>query len=43
MRKINVPTKIERPASARPEPAGDTPRPRLGLKYGVNAEAPARP
>ncbi len=43
MRKIVMPTKTERPVSPRPSPPQDAPRPRLGLRYGANTEARARP
>ena len=44
MRKITVPTKAVRTEPPRPsDPTEGTPRPRLGLKYGANAEARSRP
>ena len=44
MRKIILPTKAERTEPPRSSnPSEGNPRPRLGLKYGANAEARARP
>ena len=43
MRKVTAPNKIQRPSSSGTQPPQDSPRPRLGLRYGVNAEARVRP
>jgi hypothetical protein len=43
MRKITVPTKTQQPDAPRPPQPQDRPRPRLGLRYGANTDAHARP
>lgn len=43
MRKITIPTKVERTQPPRDVPPNDAPRPRLGLKYGANMDSRARP